>query len=197
LGASGGVAGIIFAYILFFPGSRIGMYFLPIGIPGWLFAIAYLLISFRGMHGGLTNVGHDAHLGGALVGLFIAAAFHPVLIRYHPWLFTMISVGTVLLFIYVAQNPLFLPLEGVDFTKEKDRSATKRWRFPSLFNFRLRNNPPSVSSHPERRVDAILQKISETGMDSLTEEEKKFLRQTSNKFRRREIRDKPKSGFPF
>jgi membrane associated rhomboid family serine protease len=199
LGASGGVAGIIFASILLFPGGSINLYFLPIGIPSWLFAIVYLAGSFYAMQRGLSNVGHDAHLGGALVGLYAAAAFHPSAIRYHPWWFAGISVGTVLLFIYMARNPLFLPLEGVDFTKTRARPARWPKRFSSIFHFTRRKSPAASGpfSRPERQIDAILRKISQSGFDSLTKEEKEMLKETSDKYRRRAVREDPKSGFPL
>jgi membrane associated rhomboid family serine protease len=199
LGASGGVAGIIFAYILLFPVGSINIYFLPIGIPSWLYAIVYLAGSFYSMQRGMSNVGHDAHLGGALVGLFTAASFHPSAIRYHPWWFAGITVGTVLLFIYLARNPLFLPLEGIDFTKAKGRPATWPKRFSGIFHFTRRKSPtaPVPFSRPEREVDALLRKISESGFDSLTKEEKDMLNEISSKYRRRAARQNPKSGFPL
>jgi membrane associated rhomboid family serine protease len=201
LGASGGVAGIIFAYALLFPGGGIGLYYMPIGIPAWLYALAYLLISFYGMQRGLGNVGHDAHLGGALAGLFTAAALHPSAIRYNPWLFGAVSAGTTLLFIYMARNPLFLPLDGLDFTTGKARPAGQPARRPpwSLFNFARRKGRDFAArfERPERQVDAVLRKISESGMESLTEEEKRLLKEVSDKYRRRAAREKPKWGFPF
>jgi membrane associated rhomboid family serine protease len=201
LGASGGVAGIIFAYILLFPGGSINIYFLPIGIPSWLFAIVYLAGSFYAMQRGMSNVGHDAHLGGALVGLFTAASLHPSAIRYNPWWFAGITAGTVLLFIYMARNPLFLPLEGVDLTKTKARPARgPAWlSIRSIFHFTRRKSPaaPGQFSPPERQADAILRKISESGFDSLTKEEKEMLVEISNKYRRRAAREDPKSGFPL
>jgi hypothetical protein len=174
---------------------------LPIYIPSWLFAIVYLLVSFYGMQRHLSNVGHDAHLGGALVGLFTTAALDPWAVRSQPWLFAAIAAGTALLFIYMARNPLFLPLEGLDFTKGKARPAGQRGRSPprSVFNFTRRKSQssPAEVGRPERRVDAILQKISQSGLDSLTPEEKKLLDEVSDQYRRRERREEPKSGFPF
>jgi hypothetical protein len=174
---------------------------LPIAIPSWLYAIAFLLISFYGMQRGLGNVGHDAHLGGALVGLFTAAALHPSAIRYNPWLFGAVSAGTALLFIYMARNPLFLPLEGLDFTAGKTRPAHRRGRRPpwSIFKFARRKGRDFASrfERPERQVDAILRKISESGMESVTDEEKTLLKEVSDKYRRRAAREKPKWGFPF
>jgi membrane associated rhomboid family serine protease len=201
LGASGGVSGIILAHIFLFPGGSINMYFLPIGVPSWLYALAFLLASFYGMQRQMTNVGHDAHLGGALVGLFTTAALHPEVIRYSPRLFATISVGTALLFVYMARNPLFLPLEGFDFTKGNPRPPRVPWRasLQRLFHSSSRKNqaPPDTFIRPDRRVDAILQKISDHGLHSLTEEERKWMDKVSDKYRRRGEREKPNSGFPF
>jgi membrane associated rhomboid family serine protease len=201
LGASGGVSGVILAHIFLFPGGRINMMFVPIGIPSWLYAVAFLLASFYGMQRQMTNVGHDAHLGGALVGLFTAAALHPEAIRYSPRLFATISIGTALLFFYVARNPLFLPLEGFDFTRGNPRPPRQTWRVSlrRLFHFPRRQSqaPPETFTRPDRRVDAILQKISQHGIDSLTGEERKLMDQVSDKYRRRATREKPQSGFPF
>src|SRR5438132_1953076 len=64
-GASGGVCGIIFAHILMFPTGGISMFFIPVAIPGWLYALGFMLISFYGMkEHNRGNIGHDAHLGG-------------------------------------------------------------------------------------------------------------------------------------
>jgi membrane associated rhomboid family serine protease len=201
LGASGGVSGIILAHIFLFPGGSINMMFVPINIPSWLYAVAFLLASFYGMQRQITNVGHDAHLGGALVGLFTATALHPSVIRYSPRLFATISVGTALLFLYMARNPLFLPLDGFDFAKTDGRPARQPWRvsLQRLFHFPRSKSqgPPATFSRPDRRVDAILQKISAQGLHSLTEEERKLMDEISDKYRRRAAREKPDSGFPF
>jgi membrane associated rhomboid family serine protease len=67
VGASGAVSGIIFSYILFFPMSMVGMFFVP--MPAWLFAFVYIGVSIYGMKQKLGNIGHEAHLGGALGGV--------------------------------------------------------------------------------------------------------------------------------
>ena len=76
-GASGGTFGIVFAYILLFPGAGIYAYFVPIPVPGWLYAIGFMVASFLAMKANRDNIGHDAHLGGAIVGLLTAAALYP------------------------------------------------------------------------------------------------------------------------
>jgi hypothetical protein len=69
------------------------------------------------------------------------------------------------------------------------------FRFP----VRRRTNPAlaSAPSATERRVDAILQKISESGMESLTDEEKRLLGEVSDQYRRRAERKNTNLGFPF
>jgi len=178
-GASGGVSGIILAAIFLFPGGRIGIYPIPIGIPSWLYAVAFLGASFFGMKNQIGNVGHDAHLGGALVGMYTAAALHPAIIRESPKLFAAISIGTILLFLYLAKNPLFLPGRGIPF--RKPAPAARRPDVPEY-------------KQTERRIDAILAKVSEKGIHSLTPKEQALLRETSDKYKRRAVSEKPKSG---
>ncbi len=203
LGASGGVSGVLLAYTLLFPGSNLGFIFFPIPIPASIYAIAYLLASFIGMHRQLNNVGHDAHLGGALVGLYTAAALHPNHIGMCPWWFASISVGTILLFMYMSRDAMYVPLEGFDFTKRRSRPIPWRPQRAGWFNLNFnfgRKKKAAVPASPvelNREVDAILQKISEQGIHSLTKEEHDLLQKVSQKHREREKRDKPKSGFPF
>src|SRR5438105_5237681 len=109
-GASGGVCGIIFAYIMLFPGSGISMYFLPFYVPGWLYAIGYILLSFYGMKEHRGDVGHDAHLGGAIIGLLIAAALNPSSVRYNLRVFLIVLGAAMVLLVYLWLNPLFLPV---------------------------------------------------------------------------------------
>lgn len=67
VGASGAVSGIVFSYILFFPTSTVGVFFIP--MPAFLFAFLYVGVSIYGMENKFGNIGHEAHLGGALGGV--------------------------------------------------------------------------------------------------------------------------------
>jgi membrane associated rhomboid family serine protease len=69
LGASGAVSAVVFAYILFNPLQGIGLLFIPIYIPGFLFGILFLIVSYYlGRKGGST-INHSAHMWGALFGV--------------------------------------------------------------------------------------------------------------------------------
>ena len=77
LGASGGVASVVFASILFNPLGEIGIMFIPIGIPGFIFGLLYMIYSYyQGKQMG-DNINHDAHLYGAVYGLIIALILVP------------------------------------------------------------------------------------------------------------------------
>jgi membrane associated rhomboid family serine protease len=75
LGASGAVSAVIFASIVILPTVKIGLIFLPIGIPGYIFAVLYLAISYYLDKRGGSNINHGAHMWGAIYGLLFTIAF--------------------------------------------------------------------------------------------------------------------------
>lgn len=66
VGASGAISGIVFSYIIFFPRSELYVFFIP--MPAYLFAFLWIAFSVYGMKKNLGNIGHEAHLGGAVGG---------------------------------------------------------------------------------------------------------------------------------
>lgn len=68
LGASGAVSAVIFAGLLLSPGTEVGILFIPIPIPGFIFAPLYLVISAYMDRKGNDNINHSAHIWGALYG---------------------------------------------------------------------------------------------------------------------------------
>ena len=68
VGASGAVSGIVYSCIMLFPEMQLGLILIPIPIPGYIFGVAYLLYSIYGMKNRVGNIGHSAHLGGAIGG---------------------------------------------------------------------------------------------------------------------------------
>ncbi len=67
VGASGAISGIIFSYVLFFPFSKILLFFIP--MPAFVFVFLYIGVSIYGIKSKFGNIGHEAHLGGALGGV--------------------------------------------------------------------------------------------------------------------------------
>ncbi len=85
LGASGAVSGVVFASILLFPTAKLGLLFIPIGIPGFIFGFIYLAISYSMAKRGTDNINHEAHFWGALAGVvflivvsYAFSAFDPI-----------------------------------------------------------------------------------------------------------------------
>lgn len=69
LGASGAVSAVIFAAILWNPQMRLSFFFIPIGIPAYIFGPLYLAFEFYMDKRGGSGIAHDAHIGGAIFGI--------------------------------------------------------------------------------------------------------------------------------
>lgn len=82
VGASGAVSGILYAAIMIYPEMTLRLYF-AIPIPGWLFAIGYMYYTIYGMKNQVGNIGHAAHLGGAIAGFLLALFLDPSIIHNH------------------------------------------------------------------------------------------------------------------
>jgi membrane associated rhomboid family serine protease len=84
LGASGAIAAVVFAMIIFDPWGQVRLYG-AIKMSFLLFAVLYIIYCVLMSKRGGDNVNHDAHLWGALFGL----VFSLVLVAYlQPALFT-------------------------------------------------------------------------------------------------------------
>ena len=100
VGASGAVSGIVYASILLYPEMELFLFFIPIPIPGFIFGVAYLLYSIYGMKKQLGNVGHSAHLGGAMGGFAITLLVNPNLFITNKIMIILLAIpiGLLLLF---------------------------------------------------------------------------------------------------
>ena len=166
LGASGGVCGVIFAAIFLIPGTGVRFIFVPVDIPAWAYAIGFLVISFFAMKSGRGNIGHDAHLGGAIIGLIVTTILYPRIVFQQPYLFAGVMVLSLAILIYLIKNPLLLPLRSLIEAARTARPPPER---------------PMTPLDEMRRVNEILDKISRKGIDSLTAEEHKLLDEASRK----------------
>ena len=82
VGASGAVSAILFASILFEPKIGIYMYFIPIPIPGYIFAPLYLLYCWWAAKRNMDNIGHSAHFWGAVYGLVFPLICNPQIFHH-------------------------------------------------------------------------------------------------------------------
>lgn len=80
LGASGGVSAVIFASILFNPFGKIYLFFIPVGIPAFIFGGLYLVYCAYMAKRAQDNIGHTAHFTGSLIGFFFPIIIQPSLL---------------------------------------------------------------------------------------------------------------------
>ena len=79
VGASGGVSGILFHYILLEPWSMLGLYAI-IPVPAIIFGVLYLWYSTWASRNQHDMIDHDAHFYGAIAGVLIAVVTRPSII---------------------------------------------------------------------------------------------------------------------
>lgn len=166
VGASAGVSGLIYAAIALFPGMKIGLLFIPIGIPGWLFGLVYVLYSIYGIRSGKNNIGHDAHLGGALIGLIVAIIIHPSVLITNTWPIVIIMLPSVAFIYIIITRPHILLVDNY-FFKTHANAVT----IDHKYNIEKRDK--------EQEIDRILEKIHKKGMKSLTDKERQMLQEYS------------------
>jgi membrane associated rhomboid family serine protease len=157
IGASGAVCGVLFAAIAYDPSLSLSMMFIPIGIPGWLFALIFIGITIFGIRSQAGNIGHEAHLGGALVGQLIFIAFVPESLRYNTLPIVLTMVPSVIFLFLVARRPAFLVTGSFTNTRFGE---TKDDRYNAERKQR------------QAEVDKLLEKIHSSGFDSLTPQER-------------------------
>lgn len=156
VGASGAIYGLLLAFGMMFPNSRIYLYFL-FPIKAKWFVVGYAVLELIMGIGGADNVAHFAHLGGMLFGLLLIMYW-----RKNP----------------AGPNKNFRKLKDV-FQSWKQRSKTKYTPYTEV------KDEPRVprsdeeynyqKAQKERDIDALLDKVAKSGYGSLTEEEKEFL----------------------
>jgi membrane associated rhomboid family serine protease len=166
IGASGAVSGIIFASIALYPGLGIGFIILPLSIPSWIYGILFIAYSIYGIKTKRNNIGHEAHLGGAIIGLLTALIIKPSAI-FTNYITVLLIIIPTLIFIYlIITKPHILMTNGFSIKKKS----------PPL-TFEQKHNTETVNKQKE--LDKLLDKISKKGMNKLSKKEKQRLKDLS------------------
>ncbi|MCC5919537.1 MAG: rhomboid family intramembrane serine protease [Cyclobacteriaceae bacterium] len=149
LGASGGVYAVVVGSAVFMPDYRLNLILLgPVKIK-WI-AIVYVFLSFAGITG--ANAGGElAHLGGAAIGWF-----------YISQLKKGNDIGA-----FVQSTLTFFKSF---FVKSNDVKVS--YRTKSKTTSSRTNDSKPKSNVAQNEIDAILDKISESGYESLSKDEK-------------------------
>jgi len=191
IGASGGVIAVVTLCAIHYP-QRIILLFFILPVPLWLFLIiflagdAYVFVSREE-----SSTAVAAHLGGAL----FAGAYYRLHIRLLDWLPQFWNGRYWLGQLQSWRRRLFGPrlrLFVEDNAKEKWNASRRRsssaageaiYRPEEATQQSV--SAPVADEHLEAKMDAILEKISRTGKESLTESEQQLLLRASEIFRRR------------
>ena len=166
LGASGGVSGVLMAFVIASPNSEISFIFVPIGIKSWIFGIAYVIISIIAIKRSNDNIGHEAHLGGAITGVLLAILFNPGLLLERSWLIAAILIPSAAFLWFSIKNPAFFLLDNYWPTASSKRGT------------RLKVSHKKKLSK-EDELNFLLGKIKQKGLDGLSKKERKRLEELS------------------
>lgn len=162
VGASGAVCGVIFASIALFPDLGIRFFILPFFIPSWLYGIGFVAYSIYGIKSKKDNIGHEAHLGGALIGLLIAILLRPhsLIENYLPIL--LIAIPTLLFIYLIVTRPHILFIDNTFFKSQQ-----------KYVDIDHQYNENKLARQQE--IDRLLDKISAKGINSLSKKERQKL----------------------
>lgn len=163
VGASGAISGLVFAAIALFPEMEVGM--LDIFMPGWLYGLLYVLYSAYGITARRDNIGHDAHLGGGLVGLATAIVMVPELLLTSYVAIVAILAPTLVFFYLLVKKPEAMMLGNIF------RSAPAYQTVDDKYHARQQAQA--------EELDRLLDKINHKGLESLNTREKKQLEKLS------------------
>jgi membrane associated rhomboid family serine protease len=167
IGASGAVCGIIFASIVIFPNMEIGMFLMPFSLTSWMYGLLFVLISIYGIKSRMSNIGHDAHLGGALLGMLVAVGLYPESLQANYLPIVLVVTPTLAFIFLIIKRPDYLFIEKFTFNQKDYKNIDDEY------------NERKIARQHE--IDAILEKISAKGFDSLSEREKEVLERFSEK----------------
>ena len=105
VGAAGGVSGLLFASIALFPSLTVAVPVVGLTVPVWPLAIMFLAVSIFTLRPYSGTMIHDAHLGGAIVGLLLTPLVAPEILQNTLWMAIGILTPTVILFYALVKAP--------------------------------------------------------------------------------------------
>jgi len=148
VGASGSIMAIFTALAFHSPNIRVSLFgIMPVKI--YFIAIFFLLNDLIGISNQSDNVAHFAHLGGALFGLISIQSLH--------------SKSNILNIL----AGFFDRMKKSVNSNKSQRSSKSKFKTDEQYNLEKKIR--------QEKTDAILDKISKSGYESLTKEEKDFL----------------------
>jgi len=151
VGASGSVMAIFTALAFYSPNTKVNLFgVFPIRI--YFIALFFLLKDLVGIASD-DNIAHFAHLGGAIFGLLSIQ--------------NMYSKNNIINFLYSTIDKITAIFDKSKFKKQKLKVQRGGFKSDEQYNLDKKKR--------QEKTDAILDKISKAGYESLSKEEKDFL----------------------
>ena len=163
VGAAGGISGFIFASIALFPSWTLPLPGVAWGVPAWPVAVLFVAVSVLGPRWYHNTMRHEAHLGGAMVGLFAAPLLAPEALQSMLWITIGILAPTVVIFYLYVKRPV--------------TPVVRSWSaFDQAYPF---VEEATSYASVEEEMDSLLDRISECGYQNLSDYEKERLQHIS------------------
>ena len=175
IGASGALMGIFVAYYKFFPNRMLLMFFffpMRIKYAMWFMVAVDVLMAHSG-----DGVAHLAHLGGVVGGFLYMYLYEHGFGRTLEGLADRVESG-----VRKARRPKFKMRDG---GRSSDSDDSRFGRDDSQDDADKPLEGEVFYVDENKRMDEILKKVSRDGINSLSDSERQFLLQASDKIRRR------------
>ncbi|MBK7106150.1 MAG: rhomboid family intramembrane serine protease [Ignavibacteriae bacterium] len=165
IGASGAVYGVMVAFAMYFPDRLIYVYFL-IPVKAKYLIVFMMVIEFLSV-GDASFVAHLAHLGGAVIG----------------FLFVMLDRKNNYNFDRIFDNfkSKSSGSDNLNFKKKKSPFSFGKKDAEEVEFYDINSSNKNEEKISQETIDKILDKISQSGYQNLTEKEKKILFEASKK----------------
>ena len=104
IGASAGVNAVLFAVITVDPLGWVLLFFI-IPIPTIVFAVGYLWYTSKNSMDAMSRIGHEAHFGGAAIGVALAIVLKPEDSLYsHPVMTVILVIALIASYLYMQKK---------------------------------------------------------------------------------------------
>ncbi len=175
IGASGAVYGILVAFGFLFPDRPIYLYFF-VPIKAKYLVVIYMVIEFYSASSSMNSgIAHVAHLGGGVVGLIYLLMTYKRLGNFN---------------FSKSKNPFENNQTRTEYREPRitplypnSSEKVKKAEYEDLPETDYKGEYNENQKKIQERVDAVLDKLSQGGYQSLTEEEKRILFTESKKLR--------------
>lgn len=162
IGASAGVYAVVAAAGTLLPNVKMNLFIIGEVSLKWI-AMGYVILSFVSLAGGNAG-GNMAHLGGALMGYIFVIQYK----KGNDWSKPIVSFITFFQNIFKRKPKMKAYKGGASSYKTDDSNSQKQAR-------------TKKTAEEQNTIDAILDKISASGYESLTQKEKQILFHASKK----------------